>query len=65
MIFLDGHFLLAVSNGDPSMPIQCYNVSVKKVEDKCIITSQSLLSFFLFEAPKEALSTYKLKYNFY
>ncbi|XP_018564951.1 mediator of RNA polymerase II transcription subunit 16 [Anoplophora glabripennis] len=51
----NGHFLLAVSNGDPSMPIQCYNVSVKRVEDKCVITSQSLLSFFLFEAPKEAL----------
>ncbi|XP_063921461.1 mediator of RNA polymerase II transcription subunit 16 isoform X1 [Zophobas morio] len=51
----NGHFLLAVSNGDLSMPIQCYKVSVRKVEDKCVITSQSLLSFFLFEAPKEAL----------
>jgi mediator of RNA polymerase II transcription subunit 16 len=51
----NGHFLLAVSNGDLSMPIQCYKVSVKKHDDKCIITSQSLLSFFLFEAPPEAL----------
>ncbi|KAJ8924150.1 hypothetical protein NQ315_006934 [Exocentrus adspersus] len=51
----NGHFLLAVSNGDPSVPIQCYNVSVKKVEDKCVITSKSLLSFFLDEAPKEAM----------
>lgn len=38
------------------MPIQCYKVSVRKVDDKCVITSQSLLSFFLYEAPKEALS---------
>ncbi|XP_050308117.1 mediator of RNA polymerase II transcription subunit 16 [Anthonomus grandis grandis] len=51
----NGHFLIAVSSGDPSMPVQCYTVSVKKVEEKCVITSQSLLSFFLFEAPKEAL----------
>nr|CAH7760450.1 unnamed protein product [Callosobruchus chinensis] len=50
----NGHFLLAVSSGDPSMPIQCYKVSVKKEEEKCIIKSQSLLSFFLVEAPKEA-----------
>lgn len=52
----DGHFLIAVSSGDPSMPVQCYTVSVKKLDDKCIITSQTLLAFFLFEAPKEALS---------
>ncbi|KAJ8963199.1 hypothetical protein NQ318_018665 [Aromia moschata] len=51
----NGHFLLAVSSGDPLMPVQCYKVSVKKIEEKCVITSQSLLSFFLFEAPKEAL----------
>lgn len=40
------------------MPIQCYKVSVKKEDEKCIIKSQSLLSFFLLEAPKEALSKY-------
>lgn len=51
----NGHFLIAVSSGDPSMPVQCYKVSVKKLDEKCVITSQSLLSFFLFEAPKEAL----------
>ncbi|XP_060526788.1 mediator of RNA polymerase II transcription subunit 16 isoform X2 [Cylas formicarius] len=51
----NGHFLVAVSSGDSSMPIQCYKVSVIKVEEKCIIASQSLLSFFLFEAPKEVL----------
>ncbi|KAH1006724.1 mediator of RNA polymerase II transcription subunit 16 [Dendroctonus ponderosae] len=51
----NGHFLIAVSSGDPSMPVQCYTVSVKKIDDKCIITSQTLLAFFLFEAPKEAL----------
>ncbi|XP_030766821.1 mediator of RNA polymerase II transcription subunit 16 [Sitophilus oryzae] len=51
----NGHFLIAVSSGDPSMPVQCYKVSVKKLDEKCVITSESLLSFFLFEAPKEAL----------
>ncbi|KAL3286485.1 hypothetical protein HHI36_000991 [Cryptolaemus montrouzieri] len=50
-----GHFLLAVSNGDPSMPIQCYTVTVTKADEKCIITSKSLLSFFLFEAPHETM----------
>ncbi|KAB0804725.1 hypothetical protein PPYR_01695 [Photinus pyralis] len=52
----NGHFLLAVSNGDASMPIQCYKVQVRKVEEKCVITSQSLPSFFLYEGGKEALS---------
>ncbi|CAH0551682.1 unnamed protein product [Brassicogethes aeneus] len=51
----NGHFLLAVSSGNPIMPIQCYKVSVKKMEEKCEIQSQCLLSFYLFEAPKEAM----------
>lgn len=55
-VLSDGHFLLAVSSGDASMPIQCYKVSVKKVDDKCAITSQSLPSFFLLEGSKEGLS---------
>lgn len=55
-MFLDGHFLLAVSSGDASMPIQCYKVSVEKLDDKCAITSQSLPSFFLLEGSKEGLS---------
>lgn len=58
-IFLDGHFLVAVSTGDPSLPIRGYQVSVRKVEEKCVITSQCLLNFFLFQAPKEALSKSK------
>ncbi|XP_074042596.1 mediator complex subunit 16 [Leptinotarsa decemlineata] len=57
----NGHFLLAVSSGDPSMPIQCYTVSVKKEDEKCTIKSQSLLSFFLIEAPKETLMDQLLK----
>ncbi|CAG9855995.1 unnamed protein product [Phyllotreta striolata] len=52
----NGHFLLAVSSGDPSKPIQCYQVSVKKEDEKCFIKSQSLLSFFLNEASKETQS---------
>lgn len=52
--FLDGHFLLAVSSGDTLMPILCYTVSVKKTDDKCVIMSQSLPSFFLFGDNKES-----------
>lgn len=51
----NGHFLLAVSNGDISMPIQCYIVSVKKSEDKCLISSQTLPSFFIFEGGKDGI----------
>ncbi|XP_019881437.1 mediator of RNA polymerase II transcription subunit 16 isoform X1 [Aethina tumida] len=51
----NGHFLIAVSSGNPVMPIQCYKVSVKKNDDKCEIQSECLLSFYLFEAPKEAI----------
>lgn len=50
-LFLDGHFLVAVSSGNVKLPIQCYRVSVKKVDDKCIITSQALPSFFLQNIP--------------
>ncbi|KAK9731269.1 Mediator complex subunit 16 [Popillia japonica] len=49
----NGHFLLAVSSGDTSMPIQCYKVSVVKSEDKCVMTSQSLPSFFLLDEGKD------------
>lgn len=38
------------------MPIQCYKVQVRKADDKCMITSQSLPSFFLYEGGKESLS---------
>lgn len=43
----DGDFLVAVSSGNIKLPIQCYRVSVKRVDDKCQITSQALPSFFL------------------
>lgn len=45
--------MLAVSSGDTSMPIQCYKVSVVKSDDKCIMTSQSLPSFFLLDEGKD------------
>lgn len=54
--FADGHFLLAVSSGDASKPVQCYKVSVTKTEEKCVITSQSLPSFYLLEGAKEGIS---------
>nr|CAD7403322.1 unnamed protein product [Timema cristinae] len=45
----NGHFLVAVSSGSVSLPIQCFRVSVTQSpgEDKCIIMSQALPSFFL------------------
>lgn len=43
----NGHFLIAVSSGTVSLPIQCYRVSIKKIEEKVSITSQALPSFFL------------------
>lgn len=49
----NGHFLVAVSSGNCHLPIMCYNVSVMKSGEKCVITSKSLLSFFLSEAPPE------------
>ncbi|XP_017783710.1 PREDICTED: mediator of RNA polymerase II transcription subunit 16 isoform X2 [Nicrophorus vespilloides] len=57
----NGHFLLAVSSGDISMPIQCYKVSVRKSEDKCVITSETLPSFFLSEGSKEVIMEVFLK----
>lgn len=39
------------------MPVQCYKVSVKKTDEKCIITSQSLPSFFLNEGGQEGLTS--------
>ncbi|XP_044744307.1 mediator of RNA polymerase II transcription subunit 16 [Coccinella septempunctata] len=53
----NGHFLIAVSSGDPVLPILCYHVSVMKSGEKCIITSNNcnnlFPSFFLSEAPPE------------
>lgn len=39
--------MVAVSSGSIKLPIQCYRVSVKRIDDKCQITSQALPSFFL------------------
>ncbi|XP_067002981.2 mediator of RNA polymerase II transcription subunit 16 isoform X2 [Anabrus simplex] len=47
----NGHFLVAVSSGSVSLPIQCYRVSVNQSEDKCVIMSQALPSFFLQSSP--------------
>jgi len=42
---------VAVSSGSVSLPIQCFRVSVKQGDDKCIIMSQALPSFFLQSSP--------------
>ncbi|XP_043279693.1 mediator of RNA polymerase II transcription subunit 16 [Venturia canescens] len=43
----NGHFLVAVSSGNISLPIRCFRVLVRKNDEKCSITSQALPSFFL------------------
>ncbi|XP_021920411.1 mediator of RNA polymerase II transcription subunit 16 isoform X2 [Zootermopsis nevadensis] len=47
----NGHFLVAVSSGSVSLPIQCFRVSVKQGDEKCVIMSQALPSFFLQSSP--------------
>lgn len=39
-----------------TLPIQCYRVSVRKIDEKCIITSQALPGFFLLDATKDSQS---------
>jgi len=64
LLFADGDFLVAVSSGGVSLPVQCYRVSVKKVDDKCQITSQALPSFFLqCMAPGETSCKCYIKYT--
>ncbi|XP_012289223.1 mediator of RNA polymerase II transcription subunit 16 isoform X2 [Orussus abietinus] len=54
----NGHFLVAVSSGNISLPIRCYRVLVRKTDEKCSITSQALPSFFLQDgAPKDVSCT--------
>ncbi|XP_054283899.1 mediator of RNA polymerase II transcription subunit 16-like [Macrosteles quadrilineatus] len=43
----NGQYLVAASSGSVNMPIQCFRVSVKRVEDKLTINSQALPSFFM------------------
>ncbi|KAK6618699.1 hypothetical protein RUM43_013090 [Polyplax serrata] len=56
----NGQFLIAVSSGNVKMPIQCYRVSVKKNDDKCVIMSQALPSFFLQDIPVKESSCRKI-----
>ena len=41
-----GHFLVAASSGNINLPILCYQVGVTKPDDKLVVTSQALPSFF-------------------
>lgn len=45
----NGHFLVAVSSGNVSLPVQCYRVAAVRhsEEEKCVLTCQALPSFFL------------------
>uniref|UniRef100_A0A1B6EV13 Mediator of RNA polymerase II transcription subunit 16 n=1 Tax=Cuerna arida TaxID=1464854 RepID=A0A1B6EV13_9HEMI len=43
----NGQYLVAVSSGSVHMPIQCFRVSVKRIDDKLSISSQALPSFFM------------------
>lgn len=62
--FLDGHFSVAVSNGESksitSTMINCYRVLVKKQNDKLTITSLSLPSFFLCEGAGRDIADLKV-----
>ena len=50
----DGHFVVAVSSGNIGQPIRCYRVLVRKNDEKCIISSLALPSFFLQDGtPKD------------
>lgn len=52
--YLDGHFVVAVSSGNIGHPIRCYRVLVRKTDEKCVISSLALPSFFLQDgAPKD------------
>ncbi|KAJ1530563.1 hypothetical protein ONE63_005449 [Megalurothrips usitatus] len=42
----NGHFLVATSCGNVNLPILCYQVGVTKPDDKLVVTSQALPSFF-------------------
>ncbi|XP_012219681.1 mediator of RNA polymerase II transcription subunit 16 isoform X2 [Linepithema humile] len=54
----NGHFLVAVSSGSICLPIRCYRILVRKIDDKCTITSQALPSFFLQDGtPKDNSTT--------
>lgn len=63
--FPDGHFLLAVTSGNINLPILCYKVSVKKTEEKCVITSQPLPGFFLQDGPTKDSQGYYVFYDFF
>ncbi|XP_001606537.1 mediator of RNA polymerase II transcription subunit 16 [Nasonia vitripennis] len=50
----NGQFLVAVSSGSFTLPIRCFRVSIRKTDERCIIASQALPSFFLQDgAPKD------------
>jgi hypothetical protein len=64
--FVDGHFLVAVRSGSVSLPILCFRVSVKQGDEKCIIMSQALPSFFLQSSPiKENQCVYTFTICYY
>lgn len=48
----NGNFLVAASSGNVNLPILCYQVGVTKTDDKLVVTSQALPSFF----PQSGLS---------
>lgn len=57
--YTDGHFVVAVSSGNIGHPIRCYRVLVRKTDEKCVITSLALPSFFLQDgAPKDNISKF-------
>lgn len=50
----NGQFLVAISSGNFAVPVKCFRVSVRKVDDKYNITSHALSGFFLQDrAPRD------------
>ena len=43
----NGQFLVAVSSGSFILPVRCFRVSIRKIDERCCISSQALPSFFL------------------
>ncbi|XP_051160498.1 mediator of RNA polymerase II transcription subunit 16 [Leptopilina boulardi] len=61
----NGHFVVAVSSGNIGHPIRCYRVLVRKTDEKCVISSLALPSFFLQDgAPKDNFSTTVMRLKF-
>ncbi|XP_047102177.1 mediator of RNA polymerase II transcription subunit 16 isoform X1 [Schistocerca piceifrons] len=47
----NGNFMVALSSGRVSLPVHCVRVTVKLVDEKCVLNTQALPSFFPHSGP--------------